>query len=150
MLREYPLVPHGDRLEPYQLIRIELDEGFVRDSNALLRNASVPVATTESQIDKGVAIMELLQRYCIFIDAQESRSRRNTLANKMILRRIFCPAFRTGLVNSESFTLDKLKWKSFCSNPKDYCDRYVKQVVAEAKRKRGGHTEDGFFPQLKE
>jgi len=140
LLREYPLVTHGDRLEPYQLIRIELDEGFVRSSNDILNVFKFDVSS-EKGIDDNVAIMILLQRYCIFIDAEESRSRRNTLANKVILRRIFCPAFRAGLVNSESFTLDKRKWQSLCSDPKGYCDRYVDNLVREAKRRRGEDEE---------
>ena len=148
LLCDYPLVSHGDRLEPYQLLRIELDESFVRTSNDILNVFKFEISPDQA-IDESVAIMILLQRYCIFIDAEESRSRRNTLANKVILRRIFCPAFRTGLVNSESFTLDKINWQHLCADPKGYCDKYVNKVVQKALRNRGV-VENDLFNGLKD
>jgi len=79
----------------------------------------------------------LLQRYCIFIDADESRSRRNTLSSRVILRRIFCPAFRIALVNSECWTLSRQRWEAFCDDPSGRADQYARTNIEAALRKRG-------------
>jgi energy-coupling factor transporter ATP-binding protein EcfA2 len=126
LLREHPVIDRGDgRQDPYQLLRIELDEGFVRSSAHVLQVESQGIAEREAS-DRPAILWMLLQRYCIFIDAEPSRSRRNTLASKVIMRRIFCPAFKTGLVNSESYTLDKKHWEAFCADPKGESERYAR------------------------
>lgn len=145
LLKEYPWLDRGpNRRDPYQMIRIEMDEGFVRSSQAIMAiNMKKELATKEISQDAEF-LWILLQRYCIFIDAEESRSRRNTLASKVILRRIFCPAFFAGLTNSECFTVDKRQWKAFCADPKGHADRYVRETIEKAKTKRGEMT-GGLF-----
>src|SRR5690606_20092137 len=109
LLEEYPLVSHGDgREEPYRLLRIELDEAFSGD---------VESAHENNAVDDALDLWKLIQRHCIFIDADEGRSRRHTLSSRVVLRRIFCPAFRIGLVNSESYTVSRQEWKAFCADP---------------------------------
>lgn len=85
----------------------------------------------------------LLQRHSIFIDADEGRSRRNTLSSKVVLRRIFAPAFKTTLVNSESYTLDKDQWSEFCSDPKGTAGRYARDSIARAGRRKQSSTVQG-------
>ncbi|GEM_PF-3150299 len=134
LLREYPLIDRGPtRQDPYQLIRIELDEAFVRSAQQTLAGplAALPVAPKNA--DYAAMCWMLLQRYSIFIDADQSRSRRNTLASKVILRRIFCPAFGMSLSNSESFTLDRGRWEAFCCDARGEAERHVSHVIARAK-----------------
>ena len=138
LLREYPWLERDEtRRDPYRLIRIELDEGLAQSARKEMTDLAPDGQDVIDSMDRATRLLMLLQRHCIFIDAEESRSRRNTLASKMILRRIFCPAFRTTLVNSESFTLDRSKWDEFCNDPKGFADRYVRAVVTTAKKKRG-------------
>jgi hypothetical protein len=134
LLEDYPWVSHGEgREEPYQLLRIELDEAF-RSSVEEIENAD---AGTPGGRGQALELWTLLQRYCIFIDADESRSRRNTLSSRVILRRIFCPAFRIGLVNSECWTLSRRHWEAFCDDPSSRADQYVRANVDAALRRRG-------------
>lgn len=146
LLREYPWLDRDpERRDPYQLLRIEVDEGMVRSANESLASAFDPSEEPGgNRPDVASALWMLLQRHCLFIDEEESRSRRNTLASKAILRRVFCPAFRTTLSNSESYTLSKEQWRAFCKDPKGAAERYVRDVVARAKRRRGIPEDD--FP----
>ena len=119
LLREHEWINRGgNRRDPYQLIRIEMDEG--KDIDLGLYGAS--------EAELHIKLWILLQRYSIFIDAEKSRSRRNTLASKVILRRIFCPAFRIALTNSESYTINKNAWATFCADPQGTANRYVQRV----------------------
>lgn len=100
------------RRDPYQLLRIELDE-----------------AGTEASNPEAITVWRLLQRYCIFVDADEGRSRRNTLSSRVLLRRIFCPAFRIGLTNSECWTLSQGQWEAFCHDPQSRAEAYLRDVL---------------------
>jgi len=133
-LQEYPwLQRDAGRRDPYQLLRIELDEAFVRQAEqALDRTGSGTVSEPLP-----ARLWRLLQRYCIFIDADEGRSRRNTLAGRVILRRIFCPAFRIGLANSESFTISQLEWVAFCADPAGRAEQVQRRAIEQAKERRG-------------
>ncbi|MGE0759478.1 MAG: hypothetical protein AB7O38_20845, partial [Pirellulaceae bacterium] len=134
LLDEYPRVSHGEgREEPYQLLRIELDEAFRNSVDGIEDVVDVP----EGGRGPALELWKLLQRYCIFIDADESRSRRNTLSSRVILRRIFCLAFRIGLVNSECWTLSRQQWDAFCNDPSSRADHYVRTNVEAALRRRG-------------
>ena len=120
LLRDREWINRGaGRRDPYQLIRIEMDEGKDIDQDA----------DAHPDTEPHINLWRLLQRYSIFIDCEESRSRRNTLASKVILRRIFCPAFKIGLVNSESYTITREQWAAFCNDPQGTADRYVQQVL---------------------
>jgi hypothetical protein len=114
LLEDHPGIQRTpQRKDPYQLIRIELDEAGNSNPN-----------------EEADEIWRLLQRYCIFVDAEESRSRRNTLSSRVILRRIFCPAFRIGLANSESWTISRDQWKAFCNGPQERAERFVDGVLS--------------------
>lgn len=115
LLQDHPWLERtATRIDPYQLLRIELDE-----------------AGNERADSEATKIWRLLQRYCVFIDAEESRSRRNTLSSRVILRRIFCPAFRIGLTNSESWTISRQQWEAFCNDPKRRAEAFVEGVLAK-------------------
>ena len=148
LLREYPYLDRGaGRRDPYQMLRIEMDEGFVRSSQDLMNVELVPeVPKTVRGEPTPAWLWILLQRYCIFIDAEKSRSRRNTLASKVILRRIFCPAFNAGLTNSECFTVDRKNWEYLCADPKGFTERYIRDTVEKAKT-RPGELSGGLFPE---
>jgi len=121
LLQEHEWINRGqNRRDPYQLIRIEMDEG--RDID--------PGLYEGSEAELHIKLWLLLQRRSIFIDAEKSRSRRNTLASKVILRRIFCPSFRIALTNSESYTINKHDWATFCADPLGTAKRYVQRVGA--------------------
>jgi hypothetical protein len=135
LLREVPLIARGKaRSDPYQLLRIELDEGYVQATHAALEQNTAWGEKRRERREDALSLWKLLQRHCIFVDAEEGRSRRNTLAGKVILRRIFCPAFRMSLVNSESYTIDQANWEAFCSDPKGEAERYVSTVLHEDAR----------------
>lgn len=91
----------------------------------------------------------LLQRYCIFIDAEASRSRRNTLARKVILRRIFCPAFSISMVNSECYTLSESSWAAFCTDPNGTTEKYVRDAVADAQEKKNKQKQE-ILPNIED
>lgn len=147
LLKEYPVIDRGGgRRDPYQLIRVEMDEGYAKSAQKLMEMQNAP---DKLQTERAMLLWTLLQRYCLFIDAEESRSRRNTLASKIILRRIFCPAFSTAMTNSECYTVDKGKWERFCTDPDGTADRYARDVVEEAMRKRGV-TGQGELPYEEE
>jgi len=147
LLREYPWISRAsDRRDPYQLIRIEMDETYVASAQDLLGIDQEKVGTQLS----AKWLWFLLQRYCIVIDASESRSRRNTLASKVILRRIFCPAFKIGLTNSECYTVSRRDWEAFCYNPEAMAKSYVKRAIEKAKSSRGIEGEQLNIWDIKE
>jgi hypothetical protein len=115
-------------------LRIELDEAFRSSVDAI---ESADAGAPEGGPGQALELWKLLQRYCIFIDADESRSRRNTLSSRVILRRIFCPVFRMGLVNSECWTLSNQQWEAFCDDPSGRADQYVRTNVEAALHRRG-------------
>ena len=131
MLRDSEWINRGGgRRDPYQLIRIEMDEG--KDINQ--------DAYSDADLEPHINLWRLLQRYSIFIDCEESRSRRNTLASKVILRRIFCPAFRIALVNSESYTITREHWEAFCNDPQGTADRHVQRVLGTSDQYKNQYT----------
>ena len=136
--------PEG-RKDPYRLIRIEMDESYIREIGTSSQDDSPVAAKIRGLEETAMHLWRLLQRYCVFVDAEESRSRRNTLASKVILRRIFCPAFRIDFTNSESYTLDKGKWTAFCANPKDEASRYVRDRMSNSNVEANGQ-QDLFAP----
>lgn len=132
ILKEHPWVDRGERKDPKQTIRIELDEGYIRKNDTISFFYSEQVTKADSELDEPTILWMLLQRYSIFIDAEESRSRRNTLASKVILRRIFCPAFGISLTNSESLTIDGPNWRAFCKDPQGQGKILAKRKIKES------------------
>lgn len=149
-LREYPWINRGpNRLDPYQVIRIEMDEAYTDFAQGLLEIDHLSNRAI-MKYNESTILWMLLQRYCIFIDAHERRSRRNTLASKVILRRIFCPAFRISLTNSECYTIRQQVWQAFCTDPEGTTKRYVNNAIEEAKIKRGDERQMKLPYELKE
>ena len=114
-----------NRRDPYQLLRIELDEAASPDLAVAFAQLDEH-GELARDADEALYLWRLLQRYCLFVDADEARSRRNTLSSRVVLRRIFCPAFRIGLVNSECYTLSRQHWSAFCDNPAVRADQYAR------------------------
>ncbi len=131
LLQEHPGIDRGpNRKDPYQVLRIELDEA----------------GNVDPESDSG-RIWKLLQRYCIFIDAEEGRSRRNTLSSRVLLRRIFCPVFRMSLTNSESWTISRQKWEAFCNDPKRRAEAFVGGVLESTSTSDRPQQTFGFLSQ---
>lgn len=129
LLKKHAMIDRGSgRADPYQLIRIEIDDNIVQSANNLLKESTDYSEKIDKQKEAELLWL-LLQRHCIFIDAEESRSRRNTLASKVILRRIFCPAFGTTLVNSESLTISKANWIRLCYDPEGFTEQYLRKAL---------------------
>jgi serine/threonine protein kinase len=134
LLREYPMMNvDQNRKEPYRVLRIELDEASVRGAQEKLEREAIG---RPDSLERSMTIWRALQRYCIFIDGSQSRSRRNTLSDKVLLRRIFCPAFNLALSHRESLTLSKAQWDNFCADPKGFAQRHVREVIDSAEKKR--------------
>lgn len=72
-----------------------------------------------------------LQHASILIGTGVSTSRRTTLADRATLRRIYCPAFRTTLRQSEKLTLGKEQFEFFMTDPAGFANVFLKN---EAKR----------------
>lgn len=145
LLEEHPLV--GQRQEPYRLLRIELDEA-VRDGNGIGKLSALD--SVASGTSDALELWMYLQRYCIFIDAEESRSRRNTLSSRVLFRRILCPAFRIGLVNSESWTLSRQQWEAFTNDPSGRAELYAKTSIERSTRRSSETQSDKQRPLFPE
>jgi hypothetical protein len=113
LLEDHPWLDRGpNRRDPYQLLRIELDE-----------------SGSEGSESEPMQVWRMLQRYCLFVDADGGRSRRNTLSGRVVLRRILCPAFRIGLTSSESWTVSPQQWTAFCDNPTRFAETQVRRTL---------------------
>jgi hypothetical protein len=97
------------KLDPYELIRIEVDE----DPN-LPELSGVPK----------LIVKELLRR-AIFIELSKGRSRRGVLAQRLQLRRAYCPAFKTTLTHSEPMGLTREKFRFLIDSPREVCERFI-------------------------
>lgn len=94
------------RVEPYQLLRIEVTE--------------------DARLDPECEVLfRALQKWDVFIDADVGRSRRLTLSRKVLLRKILCPAFKTTLTNSECMLLDGEKLKFLFFKPHEFTNYYL-------------------------
>ena len=97
------------KLDPYELIRIEVDED--------------PNLPELSGVPKRI-VKELLRR-AIFIELSKGRSRRGVLAQRLQLRRAYCPAFKTTLTHSEPMGLTREKFRFLIDSPREVCERFI-------------------------
>lgn len=116
LLFQHELVPKGEgRFDPYEMIRIELDED--------------PDRPELPEYHK-VVIHELLRR-SIFIELEKGRSIRGTITRKLQLRRAYCPAFKISLAHSEPFKLSRENIRRLINNPSDICETYLKTTLGK-------------------
>jgi hypothetical protein len=99
----------GNRLDPYELIRIEVDE----DPN-LPELPGVPKQ-----------VVQQILRRAIFIELSKGRSRRGMLARRLQLRRAYCPAFKMSLTHSEPMVLNREKFRHLIDSPREVCEGYI-------------------------
>ena len=72
-------------------------------------------------------IWELHQKASIFIDIGVAPSQRNVISDRVTLRRIYCPAFKTTLTSSEHLQLTKKQFEGFIDKPDEFCRNYLKR-----------------------
>jgi len=115
LLYERALVGQGQtkvgkkRLDPYDLLTIYVDELQKASRNA-----------------RGV--WQRLQKASIFIDPGLAPSRKQVIADRATLRRIYCPAFVTTLTTSEKLELSKEEFDYFIDKPQEFCRSYLARV----------------------
>ncbi len=99
----------GGKLDPYELIRIEVDED--------------PNLPDLSGVPKQI-VQQILRR-AIFIELSKGRSRRGVLARRLQLRRAYCPAFKTTLTHSEPIVLTREQFRFLIDSPREVCERFT-------------------------
>jgi len=103
------------KLDPYEMIRIEVDQ----DPN-LPKLSGVPKRIVE----------ECLRR-AIFIELSKGRSRRGVLAQRLQLRRAYCPAFKTTLTHSEPMGLTREQFRFLIDSPREFCERFIAKKLGK-------------------
>lgn len=97
------------RLDPYEMIRIEIDE-----------DPNLPdLPDTHKQI-----IREILRR-AIFIELTKGRSRRSVFTRRLQLRRAYCPAFKMSFTHSEPLHLTREQFRYLLDSPRDVCQQHL-------------------------
>ena len=118
MLYERPMVGQGKdnkgkaRKDPYDLLTIYVD-GLTK---------SLPFARKS---------WELLQKASIFVDIRVAPSQRAVIADRVTLRRIYCPAFGTTLTSSEHLQLTKDQFERFMHKPDEFCKDHLRNNVSD-------------------
>jgi len=116
LLYERKLVGQGkdskgqSRKDPCDLLTIYVDD---------LTRASQPARR----------VWERLQRASIFVDIRLAPSQRAVIADRVTLRRIYCPAFGTTLTSSEHLQATKGQFEWFMDRPEEFCKDYFRKVV---------------------
>jgi hypothetical protein len=122
MLYERQLVGQGKdsrgraRKDPYDLLTIYVDE--LTKARPLARR-----------------VWERLQRASIFFDIRIAPSQRAVIADRVTLRRIYCPAFATTLTSSEHIQLTRGQFERFMEKPDEFCKEYFRKSI--------GRTQEG-------
>lgn len=118
MLLYHDLVSQGrtitkqPRLEPYDLLTIYVDD-----------------ITRASQSAR--FIWERLQKASIFVEVGLATSQRSVIADRATLRRIYCPALRTTLTDSEHLQPKKEEFEYFMDKPYEFCKDYFRRSVKD-------------------
>ena len=116
MLYERPLVGQGKdskgraRKDPYDLLTIYVDD----------LTKALPFARR---------VWERLQRASIFVDIRLAPSQRTVIADRVTMRRIYCPAFATTLTSSEHIQLTKEQFEQLMDEPAEFCTAYLRRNV---------------------
>lgn len=119
LLYERQLVGQGTdskgraRRDPYDLLTIYVDD----------LTKALPLARR---------VWERLQRASIFFDIRIAPSQRAVIADRVTLRRIYCPAFATTLTSSEHIQLTKSQFERFMQEPESFCKDYFRKTVVDA------------------
>jgi RIO-like serine/threonine protein kinase/energy-coupling factor transporter ATP-binding protein EcfA2 len=90
------------RREPFDLLTIYVDD--------------ITKASTASK-----SIWQRLQKASIFVNIGLAASQKSFVAERGTLRRIYCPAFRTTLTDSEHLELTKMDFEYFMDKPDEFC-----------------------------
>lgn len=118
LLYEHPLVSQGvtskgqPRREPYDLLTVYVDD-----------------ITRASQSAR--FIWERLQKASIFIEVGLATSQRSIIADRATLRRIYCPALRTTLTDSEHLQLKKEEFEYFMDKPHEFYKDYLRRSLKD-------------------
>lgn len=115
LLREHPGVHSRGkgRVDPYEMIRIEIDE----DPNM----PDLP--------EKHKQILRELLRRAIFIELPKGRSIRSVLTRRLQFRRAYCPAFKMTLAHSEPMHLNREQFRFLLDSPRDVCEGHISRVL---------------------
>lgn len=119
LLYEHKLVSQGKtskgkpRQEPYDLLTIYVDN--ITKASPAARN-----------------VWERLQKASIFVNSGLATSQTSVVADRATLRRIYCPAFRTTLTDSEHFQRGKDKFDYFMDKPYEACKDHFRSVVKKS------------------
>ena len=118
------------RKDPYDLLTI-----YVDDLQAAFRSYR--------------DIWKLLQKASIFVDIGVAPSQRCVIADRVTLRRIYSPAFKTTLTSSEHLQLTKKQFEGFIDKPGEFCLKYFKRVTKKEEIKTLFLWEDekDIFPE---
>ncbi len=119
LLRKHPGVRSRgtDRLDPYEMIRIEWDDD--------------PTAPELPEKERQI-VRELLRR-AVFIELPKGRSRRSVLARRLQLRRVYCPVFGMSLSHSEPMGIDHETFRYLLYSPRDVCEGQLKRRLTATK-----------------
>jgi hypothetical protein len=123
VLYEHPLVGQGrtssgePRKDPYDLLTLYVDN-----------------LTRANKAAQGV--WQRLARASIFVDLRVGSSRRETIADRATLRRVYCPAFRTTLTSSEHWELTRGQFEWFMDKPREFCAKNAPPRVRRGAQRR--------------
>jgi hypothetical protein len=98
------------RTDPYDLLTIYVDD-LTRASRAMRH------------------VWERLQQASIFVDIRLAPSQRAVIADRVTLRRIYCPAFATTLTSSEHLQLTKKQFEWFIDKPDEFCKDHLRRLT---------------------
>jgi len=120
LLEEHPLVGQGTdakgnpREDPYDLLTIYVDK--------------LTEATGAAQ-----SAWMRLQKASIFSDIGLARSIREVIADRVTLRRLYCPAFGTTYTSSEHFQMTKKQFELFMDDPYLCCKMRIEETLKPEK-----------------
>ena len=135
LLCEHSGVHRGkDKLDPYEMIRIEIDEDPSKPS----------LPNMHRQI-----LRELLRR-AIFVELPRGRSRRSVLTRRLQLRRAYCPAFKMTLTHSEPMHLSREELRYLLDSPQEVCEGYIKRVLGRKASLKRDMSQLPMFELLEE
>jgi hypothetical protein len=121
LLYERALVGQGKdkrgrpRKDPYDLLTV-----YVDDLTKASRGARL--------------VWERLQRASVFVDIRLATSQRTVIADRATLRRIYCPAFVTGLTSSEHLQATKDQFEWFMDRPEEFCRTQLRNLTGNARQ----------------
>jgi hypothetical protein len=119
LLSQHDLVSQGTdskgrpRKDPYDLLTIYVDD---------IMKAS-PFARS---------LWRRLQKASVIVNIGLATSQTSRVADRGTLRRIYCPAFRIALTDSEHLRLNRQQFEYFMDKPREYCKSYFKRSTKKS------------------